>query len=235
MKRFRRLGLVCLALIGLAGAALSLRAGLAETLAPAAYTPPQAARKYFALPYSGTNFQAYSWVWHAVGRCYLRGATAATVLDAYAELEKSLPDRHFVYGETGWNGGGRFWPHRTHREGLSADFMTPVLRHLPDGGRAPATPSCMPWNLWGYGTRLDAAGRNGGRELDAAACIAHLAALNTAAARRGLRIKLVILDPPLLNILRASSDFRKIADLPFLPKTAWFPHDGHYHVDFTPQ
>ena len=127
------------------------------------------------------------------------------------------------------------------------DFITPVLRRTPQGAE-PGTLSCMPWNLWGYTTRLDAAdlqpsaggpeaqpGAQPAIQLDAAALIAHLSALNKAAPRYGLRIKLIILDPPLQALLRQSPGYAAVADLPFMGKPAWVPHDGHYHVDFAPR
>jgi penicillin-insensitive murein endopeptidase len=227
MNRLRRFGLACIVLLALTGAVLGVRASLAEVANPAQI----GSGRSVTLPYSGKNFQAYSWFWHAVGRCYLKDTLGAAVLDAYKEMEIAIPDRRFIYGEIGWKNGGNFWPHRTHRQGLSVDFMTPVLRHKAEGTYVPDTLSCMPWNLWGYGTRLEAA-KNGDPEIDAEACIAHLVALNKAVATYGLSIKLVIFDPPLLKILRASPNFRKIAGLPFMEKAAWFPHDGHYHVDF---
>ncbi len=231
MRRFRRVPLFFLMLPALAGAlwaALCVRAVLAEEVD----TARTGTGEYRALPYSGENFQAYSRFWHTVGRCYVKDATGGAVLDAYKELETTMPDRRFAYAETGREGGGRFWPHRTHRQGLSVDFVTPVLRRQPDGSLAPDTLSCLPWNLWGYGVRLDAAGKAGDLKLDAVATIAHLDALSRAASRHGLSLKLVILDPPLQDILRASPNFRKIARLHFMGKAAWFPHDGHYHVDF---
>ena len=96
--------------------ALGLRAGIAVTLDPTVSTR-KSFDEYFALPYSGANFRAYSLFWHAVGRCYLKGSAGTAICDAYKKLETTMPDRRFVYGETGWNNGGRFWPHRTHREG----------------------------------------------------------------------------------------------------------------------
>ena len=49
----------------------------------------------------------------------------------------------------------------------------------------------------------------------------------------GLRIERVIFDPPLLKLLRKDPSFAALGSMPFMEKQAWFPHDGHYHVDFT--
>jgi len=79
------------------------------------------------LPASGTNFSVHWTVGRLAGRSYVHSSVRTVVLDAYAELEKFLPGRVFVYGETGWEEGGQFKPHKTHRNGLSVDFMVPVL------------------------------------------------------------------------------------------------------------
>ena len=48
-----------------------------------------------------------------------------------------MPDTVYKYTETGFENGGKFRPHKTHQNGLSVDFMTPVKNknnesvHLP--------------------------------------------------------------------------------------------------------
>ncbi len=78
------------------------------------------------LPTDGANFSAYSGLGAAKGRNYVHSEVALIMLDAYARLERSAPGSHYVYGETGFAHGGRIRPHRTHNNGLSADFFVPV-------------------------------------------------------------------------------------------------------------
>lgn len=212
---------------------LCLRPLVAQPLDLPAYTPDKA-EEYFSLPLSGSNFSAGSSVAYAAGRYYLKGKTTACVLAAYADLERDFPQYSYLYGEMGWNGGGRFRPHRTHQEGLNADFMTPMYRQGENGERMPAQLPCSATNLWGYNIRLDEAGRYEDLTFDTAAAIAHLEALSRNAPRYGLRVQRVIFDPPMLRLLQKDPSYSRIKGLNFLETKAWFPHDGHYHVDFAP-
>jgi penicillin-insensitive murein DD-endopeptidase len=69
------------------------------------------------LPTSGENFSVYSSMGTMAGRTYVHSKVYATVVDAYKILFKEEPNKVFVYGETGWKGGGRFRPHKTHQNG----------------------------------------------------------------------------------------------------------------------
>ena len=199
----------------------------------AQYSAQNDAEAYRCLPFSGPNFEANSRPGHGAGRYYLKGKTAATVLAAYAELAQSHPEYRYLYGEMGWNGGGRFRPHRTHQQGMNADFITPVYTLNADNTQTRTVLPCNTLNLWGYNIRLNADGHFEDYHLDTKAMIAHLAALQKAAPLYGLRVERVIFDPPLLALLRKDPDFKKLGGIAFMEKKAWFPHDGHYHVDFT--
>jgi penicillin-insensitive murein endopeptidase len=110
------------------------------------------------------------------------------VLSAYQSLERAAPGKIFVYGETGWKSGGRIRPHRTHQNGLSVDFMVPVLDRT--GRSVPLPTSAL--NRFGYDIEFDAAGRYQDLEIDFAAVAEHLYQLDAAARRRGIGIALVI-------------------------------------------
>lgn len=185
--------------------------------------------EYAQLPMSGNNFEAYSDALHILGRCYLLSPVTEAVIKAYEELEETCPEQQFIYAEMGWKGGGRFDPHRTHREGLSADFITP-MKFEADGSaaRLPIGPA----NRWGYDLRLDREGCLEDICIDISAVILHIQALDRAAREQGYRIKQVIFDPPILLLLRNHQEYNKIQHIRFMEGQAWFPHDGHYHVDF---
>lgn len=203
----------------------------AESFALSRYTAADG-EKYYALPFSGPNFTAASRIVHGAGRYCLKGKAVACIVAAYEDLAKTHPDYHYVYGEMGLDGGGRFRPHRTHQQGMSADFMTPARVTGPDGKSISSPLPCNPANLWGYAVRLDNQGRFETFQLDTKAMIAHLAALQKAAPRYKLRVIRVIFDPPLLAILRADPNFAQLRGMRFMENRAWFPHDSHYHVDF---
>jgi penicillin-insensitive murein endopeptidase len=79
------------------------------------------------LPLQGQNFAAYSRAGVELGRTYVHSMVRQVVVDAYASLEKTTPEKTYVYGETGLVHGGPIRPHHTHQAGLSVDFMVPVL------------------------------------------------------------------------------------------------------------
>jgi penicillin-insensitive murein DD-endopeptidase len=181
------------------------------------------------LPTAGANFVAYSRLGALLGRNSVHGEVRQVVLDAYREMAREHPDVRFVYGETGWPSGGRFRPHRTHRNGLSVDFMVPVR----DAAGGPAVVPTWPWLRWGYDVEFDARGRFDGLEIDFPAVAAHLTALDAAARARGHRIERVILAPELMARLgRAEGGAAALRIIPFMKGKPWVRHDEHYHVDF---
>lgn len=182
------------------------------------------------LPSSGSNFRTYSRFGSLIGRTCVHEKVRATVLGAYARLAKDLPNRMFVYGETGWPSGGGFWPHRTHENGVSVDFMVPVNTLAGD-------PDVLPTNLFnkfGYSVEFDSTGKAAGSAIDFEAMAAHLRAIWASAEQQGVGIKVVIFDTKLQRHLFASKGGQGLAALmKFSTQPAWVRHDEHYHIDFT--
>ena len=181
-----------------------------------------------SMPAAGPNFRAYSRLGSTFGRTYVHSEVRDVVVASYAALAKTMPDKTFVYGETGLARGGRFRPHRTHQNGLSVDFMVPVAD--ASGRSAPLPGDAM--NQFGYDIRFDAAGRYGDYVIDFEAMAEHLHQLQLAAAARGIGISLVIFEPTYHERLFAARRGASLRTLPWLQKAAWIRHDGHYHVDF---
>jgi penicillin-insensitive murein endopeptidase len=150
---------------------------------------------------------------------------AVEVVDlAYAEMGKAHPGTIWVYGESGFPWGGRFRPHRTHRNGLSFDLMVPLM----DGARLPTNIL----NRFGYDERFDADGRGPAGQIDFAAMADHLAALDRIARERGGRIARVIFAPDLQDDLLGAPGGAALRGLAFGTRPSWVRHDNHYHVDF---
>lgn len=180
------------------------------------------------LPLSGANFRAYSTLGWSLGRTYLHDHAQAIVLDAYAALQKSMPDKTFVYGETGWASGGRMRPHKTHRNGSSADLMVPVVL----SGRSVPLPTAVS-NRYGYDIEFDNRGRYGEYRIDFEALGEHLYQLHRAAQKRHVRIQRVIFEVPLQRLLMQTRRGPYLRQhLPFSTRPAWVRHDEHVHVDF---
>lgn len=182
------------------------------------------------LPSQGDNFVAYSMLGVELGRTYVHNLTRQVVLGAYANVRKTIPDKTFVYGETGFAHGGPMRPHRTHQAGLSVDFMVPVLNDMNRSVPLPSTPT----NKFGYELEFDEQGRIPGYRIDFEATAEHLFQISMAAHQYGLTIERVIFDRHLMERLFSSSrrgeELRRT--MPFMKERPWIRHDEHYHIDF---
>ncbi len=181
------------------------------------------------LPSSGQNFEAYSLLGVGSGRNYVHSAVHEVIIESYQDLFKFSPGKRFVYGETGWKGGGKFKPHKTHQNGLSVDFFVPVLNM--DGESVPLPTS--PLNKFGYNIEFSNQGKYENYKIDFDAMANHLLALKKAADRHGVKIWRVIFDNELQKLLFASDKGAQLkSQLTFSTKKPWVRHDEHYHVDF---
>lgn len=164
-----------------------------------------------------------------VGRSYIHSSVYSVVLNAYEQLAIEMPERVFVYGETGWKEGGQFKPHKTHRNGLSVDFMVPVL---DETGASVELPSNV-LNKWGYELEFDANGSSNELKIDFDAISEHVYQLDVIAKRHGIGIWRVIFDPQLQPMLENSPRWPYLKQhVQFSTKRSWVRHDEHYHVDF---
>jgi penicillin-insensitive murein endopeptidase len=181
------------------------------------------------LLYAGANYRAYHIAGFLTGRTYMHSAVRDTLRDAYAALERSDPELRFVYAETGWRRGGRFWPHRTHANGTSVDFMVPLRTEKGEVTEIQASVL----NKLGYSITFDNEGRRGRLRIDFEAMAKHLLALHEAARAHGIGIRRVIFEPPLHRLLFATEAGKALQGrMEFMRRPAWVRHDQHYHIDF---
>lgn len=181
------------------------------------------------LPSKGKNFVSYGLIPVKAGRTYVHSKVKKTVVDAYTSLLKEHPDKVFKYAETGFKQGGRFKPHKTHQNGLSIDFMVPVLDKNSESVHLPTNPL----NRYGYNIEFDNKGNYKDYKLDFEALAAHIVALHKSARKNGINLWRVIFDPtlqPYLYKTRYSEYIRNNIKIP--KKKSWVRHDEHYHVDF---
>lgn len=181
------------------------------------------------LPAEGANFVGYSTIARLAGRTYVHSAVNEIVLAAYKHLEKDQPNKVYKYAETGFENGGQFKPHKTHRNGLSVDFMTPVLDSEGTSVHLPT----HPFNKFGYDIEFDSQDQYDGLTIDFEAIAAHIVALHQQAKTQGFGLWRVIFDPSLQPKLykTAYGEYLK-HNVQFSTKHAWVRHDEHYHVDF---
>ena len=180
------------------------------------------------LPDSGNNFQSYSSIGNLIGRTYIHSKVKNVILNSYQKLKSNAPGKVFMYGETGWKNGDRFKPHKTHQNGLSVDFMVPVLK----AGKSVYLPT-SPLNKFGYGIEFDEQGKFAEYYIDFEAMAAHLVELHKEARAQNIAIWRVIFAPELQPWLFQTKygEYLK-QNLEFSKKRSWVRHDEHYHVDF---
>ena len=181
------------------------------------------------LPQKGTNFVGYSRVASLAGRTYVHSEVKNIVLAAYEALQVEAPDKVYKYAETGSKKGGVFKPHKTHQNGLSVDFMTPVVNK--DGKSVHLPTNAL--NKLGYNIEFDSKNQYKQYNIDFHALAAHIVTLHKSAIENGHDLWRVIFAPELqaglfktkyANYLRQHIHFSK--------KRSWVRHDEHYHVDF---
>ncbi len=181
------------------------------------------------LPASGKNFTGYSSAARIAGRTYVHSTVKEIIIAAYRSLEEEQPEKVYKYAETGFKTGGEFKPHLTHRNGLSVDFMTPVVNQK---GESVHLPTHM-FNRLGYDIEFDNEGKYKALSIDYEALAAHIVYLHKHAKSLGYNLWRVIFDPDLQTGLFKTqyADYLK-QHIQFSTKRSWVRHDEHYHVDF---
>lgn len=182
------------------------------------------------LPPWGPGYVAYSLLGAALGRQYVDGRVRDALLASFAARSRAEGQRRFVTGETGWPGGGRFRPHRSHQNGMAVDVFMPVRKQ---GGDLAAL-GTWPWNKFGYGLDFDERGEMGDLRIDFESVAALLLELDAQARQRGLRVGRVIIAPEFVPMLLATPSGHRLGDLGsrLTRKAVWIRHDEHFHIDF---
>lgn len=181
------------------------------------------------LPSSGDNFESYGTIPELAGRTYVHSKVRDTLVDAYAFLEKKIPGKVYKYAETGFAEGGKFEPHKTHQNGLSVDFMVPVVNEQGESVHLPTNAL----NKYGYNIEFDKVGKFEDYKIDFEAMAEHIVALYHAAGKNKVGIWRVLFDPQLQPYLYATGKGDFIRNNIKIPnKKSWVRHDEHYHVDF---
>ena len=216
------------------GAALLFALSLASASASTCYGTPAQGRLQggVQLPADGQNYVAYSSLGVTLGRTYVHQTVRDIIVDAYAATQISVPEKRFMYGETGLAAGGPFKPHRTHQSGASVDFMVPVVDRA---NRSVLMPTSIQ-NKFGYELEFDARGAGDDLRIDFEAMAEHLYQLAEAAKMHHVKINTVIFQKELTELLFQTKRGKVLRDtVPFMKTTPWIKHDEHYHVDFSLQ
>lgn len=181
------------------------------------------------LPAKGDNFVSYSSAAAIAGRTYVHSKVKSIIVSAYKSLEKEQSNKVFKYAETGFKQGGKFKPHKTHQNGLSVDFMVPVLNK---SGQSVHLPTNL-FNKLGYKIEFDQNSEFGEYTIDYEALAAHVVALHRSSKAAGSGLWRVIFDPQLqANLFATKYGPYLKRNVQFSEKRSWVRHDEHYHVDF---
>ena len=184
------------------------------------------------LPAHGQNYVPYSAMGVTLGRTYVHQTVRDIVVDAYEATRISAPKKRFMYGETGLATGGSFKPHRTHQSGVSVDFMVPVIDRAHKSVLMPTTIQ----NKFGYGLEFDEHGSLDDLQIDFEAMAEHLYQLAESAKKHHVKIKTVIFQKELLELLFQTKRGNVLRNtVPFMKTTPWIKHDEHYHMEFSLQ
>ena len=181
------------------------------------------------LPQSGNNLVGYSLAARVAGRTYVHSEVKKIIVSSYKSQEIVEPDKVFKYAETGLKKGGKFKPHKTHQNGLSVDFMVPVI---DENGKSVHLPTNA-LNKLGYNIEFNSKNRYKQFSIDFQALAAHIVQLHKKAIENGHEIWRVIFAPELQPYLYKTEYGAYLKDnIQFSKKRSWVRHDEHYHVDF---
>lgn len=186
------------------------------------------------IPFKGDNYQYFDRWSYLNGRAFLNGKVLSAVLNTYANLDGKFPNRQYRVMECSHKKGGKLFPHRTHQNGLSVDFMMPLKKggkpyyKLDDKG------------VKHYLLKFDNTGKY---ENDKAVSIdfdlvaQHILELNRQANKQGMKIKKVIIKIELKDDLFATKHGKLLKKSGIYIVQGLTPkinnlHDDHYHIDF---
>lgn len=79
------------------------------------------------IPYYGKNYTYFDSLSYFEGRAFTHELVRDIILNSYDSLAQ-LCDNHFYLMELSNKEGGKMFPHHTHQNGMSVDFMMPMLK-----------------------------------------------------------------------------------------------------------
>jgi penicillin-insensitive murein DD-endopeptidase len=189
----------------------------------------------YQVDYKSNNAKYFSFVsYYILGTAYVNSSLYQTLKDSYKECETTCPGVKFRIMECSLRKGGKTLIHRSHRNGLSVDFMVPKKKN----GKQIRIYDRI--GLLHYLLNFDSVGRlklNKKVSIDFDLMAKHIIALDNAARKNGLAIRKVILKIDLKDDFFQTKDGKEIQRRGIyfarnLTKTLNTLHDDHYHIDF---
>ena len=186
-------------------------------------------------PFKGVNFKYFSPISYSLlNRAWVHAKVLDVSLKSYEICLQKIPERKFLLMECSERNGGKMFPHRTHQNGTSIDFGTPMLKE--------GKPYYLHHHIgiFHYAMKFNSKGvskLNKKVSIDFETMAQHLLILEKTARKKGMYIKKVIFKIDLKDDLFKSQSGKKLkkSGIYFarkLPKFIDEVHDDHYHVDF---
>lgn len=187
------------------------------------------------LPYRGEAYRYFSPLsYYILRRGFVHHKVRNTILQAYQSCHEAMPERKFRLMECSKRKGGEMKPHRTHQNGMSVDFMTPLKK------KGKTFQALDHLGIWHYLLTFNSNAQwrlNRKVQIDYEAMARHILAIADAAKANGLKIKKVIFKVELQPALFKGTYGKKLKrkGIYFVRKLSPLIdnlHDDHYHIDF---
>lgn len=186
------------------------------------------------IPFKGPNYEYFSEESYLAGRAFLNDKVLTTLLNTYHNFENLLPNKLFYVMECANEHGGKLFPHRTHQNGLSVDFMMPLLKNgIPYYGLDTLGADHYFLEFDNDGKYID----DNTIEIDFNLVAKHILELEKTAQLEDIKIKKVIINTELKDSLFATEYGQKLKTSGIYVVQKLSPlinslHDDHYHIDF---
>ncbi|MCR6637865.1 MAG: penicillin-insensitive murein endopeptidase [Sporocytophaga sp.] len=185
-------------------------------------------------PFQGANYQYFDTSSYINNRAFLNDKIRTAVISSYKQLEKEIPDRKFFIMECSNKNGGKIFPHRTHQNGLSIDFMMPLIK----GNKAFYDLDTI--GAGHYWLDFDNEGKyseDKSISIDFDLVARQILSLETQARNNGYKIQKVIIKTEYKNLIFATPYGKKLkqSNIYFVNSLTSLInslHDDHFHIDF---
>lgn len=186
------------------------------------------------VPFEGKNFKYFDTTSYLSGRAYLHEQVLNAILEAYTELSRHCASRTFYIMECSNKTGGEMFPHRTHQNGLSVDFMVPKIKNGETWSGLDTIGKDHYWLQFNNEGRYT---EDSEVTIDFDMMALHILELNKTAQNNGLKISKVIFKIELKDLLFSTENGKILEKSGIYFAQSLSPlinelHDEHYHVDF---
>lgn len=186
------------------------------------------------LPFYGKNYTYFDRDSYLGDRAFTSDVVRDIIAETYASLDELHPRRQFYLMELSNKKGGKIAPHRTHQNGLSADFMMPKLKDgQPDYSLDTLGKAHYFLDFNDDGAYL----KDTSIKIDFDLIAEHILLLNENARSRGYKIGKVIIKIEYKDELFSSAHGKKLKEsgiyiVQGLSDLINDIHDDHFHIDF---